>query len=85
MQERERLEGDLDVVERELGRLSRAVAAGGELPALLAAMQEREQRRAEISERLRRADALVRTTGIDEKRVERELLRELESLAGPAR
>jgi hypothetical protein len=40
--ERERLQGDAEGLDRELARLTGAIAAGGELPALLSAIQERE-------------------------------------------
>jgi hypothetical protein len=39
------LQGQLDAVEQELARLATAIATGGNVPTLLAAIQERESRR----------------------------------------
>jgi hypothetical protein len=54
---------ELAQLDAEVGRLAAAIAAGGELPALVAALQERERRRAYL-----RADvaALERTIGRSE-------------------
>jgi hypothetical protein len=44
------LHGQLHTVEQELARLSTAITIGGELPTLLAAIQEREHRRAQLQQ-----------------------------------
>jgi site-specific DNA recombinase len=53
---------DLAAVERELSNLAAAVAAGGDLPALLTAMRDRESQRRAILDQLNRCSA---RTGLD--------------------
>ena len=55
--------------------MSAAIASGGALPALLAAIQERERRRTDAAQRVARAEALTRTVRIEAKQLERVLLR----------
>ncbi|MCX6539238.1 MAG: recombinase family protein [Acidobacteria bacterium] len=76
------LRSDLAGLDGELGRLSGAIAAGGELPTLLSAIQERERRRAAVATRLHLAEAWSKTTSLDAKRLERELLSELADWRG---
>jgi len=56
-----RVRRELDAVEGELERLTAAIASGGDLPALLRAVQEREERR----RRLRAELASANRPGLD--------------------
>jgi site-specific DNA recombinase len=67
------LQGQLQTVEQELARLSIAIATGGELPTLLAASQEREQRRAHLRQAVT-AQATAQSLGrLDLRLLDREL------------
>jgi hypothetical protein len=88
--EQEALTARLRQLEAELERLTAAVAAGGELPTLLAALKEREGQRAECRRQLETLGHGVRP--LDLKRVERQIrerlrdaTRLLERQVGPAR
>ena len=52
------------------------------LSALVAVVRDRERRRTNIARRLQRAEALTRATKLDAKRLERELLGELDDWRG---
>jgi hypothetical protein len=65
----------LSGVESELARLAEAIAAGGNLPELLAAIQARQIRRTELTAAL--ASAEVLSHSMDPKQVERDLRRRL--------
>ncbi len=69
-------------LDRELARLTSAIAGGGELPALLAAVQDREIRRARAAQRAHAAEAMGKTAKFEAKRLERELLDDLEDWRG---
>ena len=79
----EQLQAEIAAIDRELERLSEAIAAGGGgLTSLVSAIRKRERRRMEAAAGLRTAEALTRTTRIDAKRLERELMAELHDWRG---
>ena len=63
--ERDRLTAMLADVEQELERLTRAVAAGAETPSMLAAITEREGKRAVFAERLATLSAIRDVSTLD--------------------
>ncbi len=76
--ERKRLEAALATIEAELARLASAVAAGGPLQALVAAIQERERQREAACQRIAALDALGEVGLLDRKRLERDLRKKLD-------
>jgi hypothetical protein len=65
---------ELARLEREIARYTDAVAQGGSLPSILAALHEREGRRQELQAQLEHQDGLGRAVrAIDSKGVRREL------------
>jgi recombinase-like zinc beta ribbon protein len=75
------LQGQLVALEEELARLA-AIAAGGHLPALLEALQDRDRRRAHVREQLDRLNGLRQVTDFDVPQVERELRAKLADWRG---
>ena len=71
--DRRRLRDEVHAVEKELGRLTEALAAGGQLLTVVAAIQEREQRRQALRDQLVGLDRLREFTAADGRRLEREL------------
>ncbi|MFQ5803603.1 MAG: recombinase family protein [Candidatus Methylomirabilales bacterium] len=71
--QRRAVESSLTRVKDELTRLAAAVAAGGNLPALLEAMKERERQRARIEQELTALDQLAQVGRLDLTRLERTL------------
>ncbi len=67
------LAAERDAVTAELARLAQAIATGGDLPVLLAAVKEREQRRAELERQLAMLEGCDRVVELDEARLERDL------------
>jgi hypothetical protein len=59
------LRAELGQIDAEVGRLAAAIAGGGELPALLAAVQERERRRAQLRTELAGLNRERTTAGLD--------------------
>jgi len=80
--ERSRLRAAIRRLERELGRLTTAVATGGDLPSVLSAIQEREHSHADLTERLRRLDQVRDFTAGDAHRVERQMRARLSDWRG---
>ncbi len=64
-------------VEAELVRLTDAIAAGGDLPALVQAIKEREGQRARCERDLAALDAAARAGRLDTRRTEAEIRRRL--------
>ncbi len=71
--QRQALVAERAALEGELARLAAAVATGGEVRALLAAMQDRETRREQLERRLAALEALGKVQKLDRHRLEREL------------
>jgi site-specific DNA recombinase len=69
---REALHKDLRNIETELARLATAIAAGGPLPAFLAAVHDREEQRTKLQAELAMLDGLM-LTPLDPARMEEEL------------
>ena len=65
------LRAELVRVDEELARLAAAIASGGNVPTLLTAVREREDRRRRIETALMRLDSLVRVSAADLRRLER--------------
>jgi len=72
-EQRARLQATLSALEGELARLAAAIAAGGELPALLALMKERESARCQMRQQLEDLAARREICEFDVHRTEREL------------
>jgi len=71
---RARLADELARLEREIARYTDAIAQGGSLPSILAALHEREGRRQEIQAQLEHQDGLgLAVRAFDSKAVRREL------------
>ncbi len=70
---RQRLDTTLGELESEIERLTTAIARGGELPGLLAAVQDRETRRAALRVERDALAALDRTTHIDTRLLETDI------------
>ena len=70
---RRRLQADVQGVEKELARLTEALAVGGQLMTVVAAIQDREQRRRALQEQLAGLDRVREFTVADGRRIEREL------------
>ncbi len=70
---RQRLHTTLGELESEVERLTTAIARGGELPGLLAALQDRETRRATLRAEQDDLAALDRTTHIDTRLLEADI------------
>jgi len=71
---RAQLADELARLEREIARYTDAIAQGGSLPSILAALQERERRRQELQAQLEHQDGLGRAVrAFDSKAVRREL------------
>ncbi len=70
---RRRLQADVQGVEKELARLTEALAAGGQLMTVVAAIQDREQRHQALQEQLAGLDRVREFTVADGRRIEREL------------
>ena len=62
---------ELIKVGEELARLTAAIATGGDLPALLEAVREREHRRRRFQAELMSVEGLVRASALDLRRLER--------------
>ena len=71
--ERQRLQTEVRGVGKELGRLTEALATGGELTSVVSAIQERERRRQALQGQLAGLDRVQEFTAADGRRVEREL------------
>jgi hypothetical protein len=67
------LQAQLRAVEDELARLSTAIAAGGDLPSLVSALQEREHRRAQLRQQVEARLASRQLERLDLKGLERDL------------
>ncbi len=80
--QRETLKGELAKVEEELERLTTAIASGGDLPALLQGVKDRERRRAEVQEQLAALNGCERVSRFDLHQVGRELRARLEDWRG---
>jgi hypothetical protein len=77
----DRLRRELTNVEQEADRLSTAIATGGDLPPLLAALQTRQQRRQELTLALASAEQHP-APKLDRRRIEREVRRKLHDWRG---
>jgi hypothetical protein len=68
--------------DREIGmiisRLTAAIAAGGDLPSLLAELKNQEKARAVLDNERRQIEALTRADRLDLRRVERDLLQRVD-------
>ncbi|MGH7265673.1 MAG: recombinase family protein [Candidatus Rokuibacteriota bacterium] len=70
---RDAVQAELAALDQELGRLSAAVAEGGDLPALLDAIKTREQRKRRLQEELAGPQNLERVAAADTSQLQREL------------
>src|SRR5262249_27477304 len=70
---RERLLFEVRRLESELARLVDAITGGGELPALLTAVKEREAQRAQCEQQLAALDSTRRLSRIDRARLDRQV------------
>ena len=71
--QRAELRARLHTVNEELARLAAAIAAGGELPSLLAAAGERERQRARLEQEVDSLDGLENVAQLDVRRIEKDL------------
>ena len=78
--EEQSIQRDLVAVERELERLTQAVAQGGSLETLIAALQERQRRKRELTVALEHVQS--RTLKLDQNWIERETRKRLEDWRG---
>ena len=69
LQETNLVEKELAETEVEIRRLSNAIATGGQLSGLLEAIQDREQRRRELSVKLAGMQALQQPIHLDDKEI----------------
>jgi len=76
------LVSNLKVVEVELAHLVRAVVNGGEIPTLVAAMHEAEERKARIADQLDALDRAVALRQLDVKALEPQLRERLRDWSG---
>ncbi len=60
-------------LDEELARLADAIASGGDVPALLAAIRDREERRRRLHAERASFDSLVRVSALDLRRLERSI------------
>ncbi len=79
--ERVALRAELGQLEQELDRLALAIAKGGELPALLRALQSGERRRADLEAQLAAQESLSRTGALDPEVLRRSLRTRLDEWA----
>jgi AcrR family transcriptional regulator len=79
----ERLRAERDSVEGELSRLTGALAAGGSLPSVLAAIRERETRREAIVARLGALEHVSRLPRLDRRTLRPYLQRRIEDWRAP--
>ena len=70
---RAELDRELAKVRTELGRLTEAIIAGGDLPSLTQAMKDRERRSAQLEREMQGLDELAQVSQIDEADMGREL------------
>jgi hypothetical protein len=70
---REELQAQARAVDEELARFVAAIAAGGELASLVAAMRDRERQRANLHRQLAALDGLRDVSSLDVRRIERDL------------
>ena len=73
---------DVAVLRHELTRLTTALATGAELPSVIEAIREREQRKTTLQRRVDAADGLARLPHIDRRRLEPVLRARLEDWQG---
>ena len=71
--QRATLTRQLTVLGEETGRLTAAVASGGELASLLAALKDRERQREAITQQIAGLDGLAQVSSLDVRRIERDL------------
>ncbi len=76
------LNADLVIVQSEIDHLTKAVATGGDLPSLVAAIKEREQRKTHIESELRLLDELEKMSQVDMKEIEEDLWKKLSDWRG---
>ncbi len=72
------LNADLAIVQGEIDHLTKAIATGGDIPSLVAAIKERETRKAHIEDELRSLQQLEEVAQLDLKEIERDLRERLE-------
>ncbi len=70
---RDALKADLTVVEAEIAHLTEAIAKGGDIPSLVAAIKEREERRERIEAEIGAAESLERVAQLDLGRIDLDL------------
>jgi len=71
--EHDKLTVDLAIVEAEAAHLAEAIASGGDIPALLDAVKEREKRRAYLQEELQAVEGLEKIAQLDLGKVKQDL------------
>ena len=74
--------GQLADLNRELSHLTEALAAGGDVPSVVAAIREREQRRGRLRAQLTALDRVAQLPSLDLKRLERDLTARLTEWRG---
>lgn len=74
----------LEQKQGEIDHPTKAIAAGGDLPSLVAAVKEREQRKADIESEQRSLDELEKMAQVDMGEIEEALWSRAERLAGVA-
>jgi hypothetical protein len=77
-----KLREELARLDTEVARLAGAIAAGGDLPALVAALQERERRRAQVRAQLAQGEREAAREAFDADRVLARLRDQLSDLQG---
>ncbi len=81
--EAERLRAERETVEGELSRLTGALAAGGNLPSVLAAIREREARRETIVARISALEHVSKLPRLDRRTLRADLQRRIEDWRAP--
>ena len=79
------LRAELGQIDAEVGRLAAAIAGGGELPALLTALQERERRRVQLRTELAGLNRERTTAGLDAGQILDDLREQLTDRQGMLR
>jgi site-specific DNA recombinase len=80
--ERERLRGARRRLETELDRLTEALASGGDLPSIVAAVKERQAQRNRVERELAELDDLTEIRSLDLQRIEQILRAKLDDWRG---
>ena len=74
--------GQLTDLERELSRLTEALAAGGDVPSVVAAIKDREQRQGSLRATLTAMERVAQLPSLDLTRLERDLTERLTEWRG---